>query len=117
MLSAINPDQVVVERTALMPQILRPFVYAVERGTGAVPTMAAIVRGLGFDNFMYGASASIHPDQESRSYVFTTLSREWIARYDQCAYIEVDTRIPSALASAVPLIWDYESEHGKNSRT
>ena len=117
MLSTISPHQVVAERTALMPHILRPLVSAVERGTGVVTTMATIVRGLGFDNFMYGASASLHPNQESRSYVFTTLSRDWVTRYDQRAYIEVDMRISRALASAVPLIWDYESEYGKNSRT
>src|SRR5438046_8388086 len=97
MLSTINPAQVVLERTALMPEILRPLVSAVERGADVVRTMAAIVRGFAFDNFMCGASASIRPDQESRSYVFTTLSPEWVRRYDECAYIEVDDRIYSVM--------------------
>jgi DNA-binding CsgD family transcriptional regulator len=117
MLSTINPAQVALDRTALMPQILRPLVSAVERGADVIRTMGAIVRSFGFDNFMYGASASVHPDQESRSYVFTTLSPDWVRRYDECAYIEVDTRISRALSSALPLVWDYETDHGQNART
>ena len=55
--------------------------------------------------------------RSSRSYVFTTLSREWVRRYDEQAYIDVDTRITRALDSPLPLIWDYESEYGRDARS
>jgi len=42
--------------------------------------------------------------------------REWVIRYDQRAYIEVDTRITRALCSALPLLWDYTSECRHNAR-
>src|SRR5438046_8862091 len=45
--------------------------------------------------------------------VYTTLSREWVAQYDQEAYIEVDPRLGRALDSALlPLVWEYCSEYG-----
>jgi len=117
MLKQISPRKVLLEGTEYMPQALRPLVSAVEKGSDIVETVAAIVKGFGFDNFMYGASASPRPGHESRSYVFTTLSQSWVAFYDQRAYIEVDTRISRALASTLPLVWDYASEHGQNPRT
>src|SRR6266436_4918046 len=97
-----------------MPQFLRPLVSTLEQRQDAGATIVAIVRRLGFENFLYGASASPKLDQESRSYVYTTLSREWVAQYDQEAYIEVDPRLGRALDSALPLVWDYSSEYGRD---
>ena len=39
-----------------------------------------------------------------------------VIRYDQRAYIEVDTRITRALCSALPLLWDYTTEYGQDAR-
>jgi DNA-binding CsgD family transcriptional regulator len=115
-LSNVSPARVELARAEFMPQFLLPLVSALEQRQDAGATIVAIVRRLGFENFLYGASASPKLDQESRSYVYTTLSREWVAQYDQEAYIEVDPRLGRALDSALPLVWDYSSEYGHSPR-
>jgi len=102
---------------AYLPRMLQPLVVAVRRGDGVLESVVDIVRSLGFDNLMYGASASPKLDHESRSYVFTTLPREWVRQYDDQAYIEVDTRLARALDNPLPLIWDYENEVGRSVQT
>lgn len=117
MLTFVNPSTVTLERRECLPDMLRPLFSAVQKGRGIVESVLAIVHRLGFDNFMYGASASPHLNHESRSYVFTTLPLDWVRRYDEQAYIEVDTRITRALDSALPLVWDYTAERGQSPRT
>jgi DNA-binding CsgD family transcriptional regulator len=97
--------------------MFRPLMTAVESGRGIIESVTVIVHGLGFENFMYGASASPRLDHESQGYLFTTHSRDWVRRYDEQAYIEVDTRITRALDSALPLVWDYASERGHSPQT
>ena len=110
MLISIVPARGIACRAEFMPELLRPLVSAVESGLDVTAAVLDIVRRLGFDNMMYGASTSARLDHESRSYVFTTFSQRWVARYDQQAYIESDTRITRALDSALPLIWDHATE-------
>ena len=81
-----------------IPPVLDALVKAAESGTDVVPVIQSITRSFGFDTFMYGMCTSLRPDHESRMYVFTTAPMEWVARYDQMAYIEVDPRIL--------LLWD-----------
>jgi DNA-binding CsgD family transcriptional regulator len=116
MLTVVNPAKRMLGRPAYLPQMLQPLAIADGDERDVVRSTVAIVRNLGFDNFMYGASASPKLDHESRSYVFTTLSREWVRRYDEQAYIDVDTRISRALDSPLPLIWDYETERGHDTK-
>jgi hypothetical protein len=97
--------------------MFQPLTTAVENGEGIIESVTLIVHGLGFENLFYGASASPRLDHESQGYLFTTHSRDWVRRYDEQAYIEVDTRITRALDSAMPLIWDYASEHGNSPQT
>jgi len=98
-----------------LPSVFSPLMTAAERGDPLEPAVAAIVKLLGFDSFMYGATQSARPSHEQKTYVFTTLSREWVMRYDQQAYIEVDPRIQHVYVSAMPLVWDQQSERGKSS--
>ena len=107
MLISIVPVPGITRRTEFMPELLRPLVSAVKSGIEVTAVVLDIVRRLGFDNMMHGASTSARLDHESRSYVFTTFPQRWVARYDQQAYIECDTRITRALDSALPLIWDH----------
>ncbi len=116
MLSNVKPARARLERHEFMPEFLQPLVEALDRGQAVGPAIVEIVQGLGFENFLYGASASPKLNHESKSYVFTTLSREWVALYDQQAYIEVDPRLSRALDSALPVIWDYDSEYGQDFR-
>jgi DNA-binding CsgD family transcriptional regulator len=98
--------------------MLAPLVDAATRGDDIVPAIHAIVRGFGFDSFMY-ATANYHlrPDNDERMYVFTTLPLEWVVRYDQCAYVECDPRVLASFDSALPLVWDQAIERERNSRT
>jgi LuxR family quorum-sensing system transcriptional regulator SolR len=116
MLTIIQPGTVTLERAAYMPQFVRSLADATHQGSPLEPLIDEIVRNFGFDSFMYGTSAAPHPHQESKSYVFTTLSRAWIARYDELAYIEVDPRVKRASESALPLVWDQASERGRSAR-
>lgn len=115
MLTVVNPAKRMLGRPACLPRMLQLLVCA--ESDEVVKSTVAIVRSLGFDNFMYGASASPKLHHESRSYVFTTLSRDWVRRYDQQAYIDIDTRITRALDSPLPLIWDYETERGRSAKS
>jgi DNA-binding CsgD family transcriptional regulator len=110
MLISIIPARGISPRAEFMPEMLRPLVSAVENGLDITKVVVDIVRRLGSDNMMYGASTSARLDHESKSYVFTTFPQRWVAQYDQQAYIEVDTRITRALDSALPVVWDYVTE-------
>ena len=94
MLRPLRLGPIAVDRTRYLPPMLAPLVDAATRGDDIVPALHAIVRGFGFDGFMY-ATANYHlrPDNDERMYVFTTLPREWVVRYDQCAYVECDPRV------------------------
>jgi DNA-binding CsgD family transcriptional regulator len=66
---------------------------------------------------MFGMSASPRVNHESQSYVFTTLPLEWVLRYDERHYIEVDPRVIKTQDSTIPLLWDQGSERGTNEAT
>jgi DNA-binding CsgD family transcriptional regulator len=117
MLHRLAPGGVTLEGARFLPQILSPLIAAGEQGEPLEPVVSAIVRMFGFDTFLYGASLSVRPDQEAISYVFTTAPRDWVAHYDQRAYIEVDPRVLYSFDSAMPYIWDQASEHGKSAAT
>jgi DNA-binding CsgD family transcriptional regulator len=109
---------VAVDRERYLPPMLLPLVRAAARGDDIVPALQAVVRSFGFDSFMY-ATANYHlrPDNDERMYVFTTLPREWVIRYDQCAYVECDPRVVASFDSALPLVWDQVGERNRNART
>src|ERR1700676_690324 len=117
MLQSLAPGGVTLEGARFLPQVVSPLIAAAERGESLEPVVSAIVSMFGFDSFLYGGSLSVRPGQEAISYVFTTAAREWVARYDQRAYIEVDPRVLYSFESAMPFVWDQRSERGKSSAT
>lgn len=71
------------------------------------PIMQQIVSELGFDSFMYGMSADPKPTRrDTRSFVWTTLPREWVKLYGERGYIEVDPRVTKTYNRNIPFIWD-----------
>jgi DNA-binding CsgD family transcriptional regulator len=71
------------------------------------PVMESIVSELGFDSFMYGMSAEASPTRrDTRSFVWTTLPREWVMLYGERGYIEVDPRVTKTYNRNVPYVWD-----------
>ena len=122
MLRNLAIGKVVLERAKYMPSALRPLVAAAAAGEPLEPPLTLIVRKFGFDSFMYAMSVDpqitrTSPPRECQAYVFTTLPVEWVIRYDQMAYIEIDPRILKTWESALPLVWDLESEKGTDART
>jgi DNA-binding CsgD family transcriptional regulator len=118
MLTPLRLMPVQLERIQYLPPLLLELVEAARAGGDLVPAVLAIIRKLGFDGFFY-ATASYHlrPNNDERIYYFTTLSREWVIRYDQRAYVECDPRVLYSFESALPLVWDQASERGKNPKT
>jgi DNA-binding CsgD family transcriptional regulator len=115
MLQSLAPSGVMLEGARFLPPVLSPLIAAAERGEPLEGVVSAIVRMFGFDSFVYGASLSVRPGQEAAGYIFTTAPRDWVARYDQRAYIEVDPRVLYSFESAMPFIWDQDSERGKST--
>jgi hypothetical protein len=115
MLRPLGPGKLALEGMRFLPPILSPLIDAGKRGEPLESVVTAIVRMFGFDTFMYATSLSPRRGQEAVSYVFTTLPREWVARYDQQAYIEIDPRVVCTFESALPFVWDQKSERGKSA--
>ena len=118
MLQSLRLGPIAVDRARYLPPMLAPLVDAAVRGADIAPALEAIVRGFGFDSFMY-ATANYHlrPDNDERMYVFTTLPRAWVVRYDQCAYVECDPRVVASFDSSLPFVWDQTLRRERNSRT
>jgi DNA-binding CsgD family transcriptional regulator len=94
-----------------------PLVRAAELGFDLVSEIESVTRHFGFDSFMYGVAVSPVPDHDSCIYIFTTMPMEWVIRYDQMAYVEVDPRVAEAWDRTVPLVWDQVSARGRSVAT
>jgi DNA-binding CsgD family transcriptional regulator len=116
MLHQLRLKPVTISHSGFVPPILKPLLAAAREGSDITPVVQEITRGLGFDSLMHGISMSVRPKAETSSYVFTTLPPEWVAIYDQRAYIEVDPRVQSGIESTLPLVWDQKSQRGKSQR-
>jgi len=118
MLESLRPGSASLEHQRFVPPFLLPLVNCAARGQDLLPVVKSITQNLGFDSFMYGASANSKPDHEGKSFVYTTLPIEWVMRYGQKAYIEVDPRIALTWDSSIPLVWDQHSIRapGSNAR-
>ncbi len=112
MLEDIVPGVVQLRPYHFVPSFLEALINAANSGQDLLPCVEQITRYLGFDSFMYGATGTPTPDHEAVSFVYTTLPREWVRRYDERAYIEVDPRINLTWDSAFPLIWDQKNMRG-----
>jgi DNA-binding CsgD family transcriptional regulator len=117
MIRNIKIGKVLLDRAAYAPESLRPLLAAVEIGEPLEPILTKIVNHLGFDTFMFGMSASPEVNHESQNYVYTTLPVEWVVRYDQMDYVEIDPRILKTRDNPIPFIWDQKSERGHDGRT
>ena len=107
MLQSITPGKPVDELlTRSVGVSLQPLISAAMAGEPLEPVMETIVRGFGFESFIYAMATDPQPNHDSRSYVWTTLPREWVAEYDRNAYVEVDPRVTLSWGRTTPLIWD-----------
>jgi DNA-binding CsgD family transcriptional regulator len=90
---------------------------AAEAGQPLEPALHVILETFGFDGFMFSMSPNPRIDHESQIYAFTTSPSEWVVRYDEKAYVEIDPRILKTRDNPIPMIWDSRSERGKDNRT
>src|SRR5438046_4442978 len=117
MIKNVTIGKVLLERTPYTPARLLPMIEVAEAGEPLEPELDAIVKSLGFESFMFAMSASPRIDHESQIYVFTTLPIEWVVRYDEMAYVEIDPRVLKTRDTSLPLVWDSRSEYGKDTAT
>ena len=104
MLHCFEPGKVTLEGTRFLPAVLSPLIDAAQRGDPLEPVITSLTRMFGFETFLYGTSLSPRPGQEAVSYVFTTMPRQWVLRYDECGYTEVDPRVLYSFDSAIPFV-------------
>lgn len=117
MIKNVKIGKVALPRTPYTPKRLLPLIEAVGAGEPLESLLTKIVNELGFESFMFGMSACPTLNHESQIYCYTTLSVEWVMRYDLMDYIEIDPRVLKTRDSPLPLVWDSESERGVNART
>ncbi len=117
MLEPLRPGKVSLREDQYVPPFLAALVGAAAQGGDLLPFVEAITRHLGFESFMYAASAMPKPAHEEKAYVYTTLPLAWVGRYDQMAYVEVDPRIFLTWDSAVPLVWDQRNVRGYSAKS
>jgi len=118
MLTPLRLTPVRLDRPSYLPPLLQELIESAESGEDPLPAILGAVRKLGFDSFMYViASYHVRPSNDERIFAFTTLPREWLIRYDQRAYVECDPRVLHSFQSALPLVWDQQSERGKSAKT
>jgi DNA-binding CsgD family transcriptional regulator len=117
MIKNIVIGKVVLEGAPFVPPLLAPLIFAAAAGDRLEPVLNAICAHLGFDSFMFGMSTSTLITHEAQIYAYTTLPVEWVVRYDQMDYVEIDPRIRETQNSRVPFVWDYASQHGRDPIT
>src|SRR5215813_9457148 len=116
MLEPLLPGKASLRQNQYVPPFLEALIDAAKDGAELMPAVQSITRHLSFESFLYAASAMPTPDHESLAYVFTTMPRAWVARYDQLAYVEVDPRVSMTWDNAMPLIWDQTNVRGRGAR-
>jgi len=114
MLTSLHLSHATIDPSRVVPPIIAPLVRAAACGFDLVSEVESITRHFGFDTFMYGVAVSAQPDNDSCIYAFTTMPMEWVIRYDQKAYIEVDPRIADAWDRTHPIIWDQGTMRGRS---
>ena len=107
MLSVIDPGQPAEITGYVINDYIARLSNAALKRQSLQPVMEQILQELGFDSFMYGMSADPKPTRrDTRSFVWTTLPREWVKLYGERGYIEVDPRVTKTYNRNVPFLWD-----------
>ena len=107
MLSVIDPGQPAEITGYVINDYIARLSNAALKRQSLHPIMVEIIKELGFDSFMYGMSADPKPTRrDTRSFVWTTLPREWVKLYGERGYIEVDPRVTKTYNRNIPFLWD-----------
>jgi DNA-binding CsgD family transcriptional regulator len=113
MLVPIEPAPVELPTSVSVPPSLAPLVVAAKSGASLRPPIQQIMHAMGFGSFMYGVGTGKTLHRDERYFVWSTVSAEWIAEYDQKSYVEIDPRVTHAWTTLPPpLVWDKNIANG-----
>ncbi len=112
MLHPIVPGRPDVGDHVYLPPFVAPLLAAATHDEDLRPALAAVAGHFGFDSFSYATSAMPEIDRDDVVYVYTTLPRTWVERYDRQAYVAIDPRLRANWASTLPLVWDQTTLRG-----
>lgn len=101
---------------AYVAPVAQPLADAVATGVDLDPVIRAMTNSFGFDCFMYAICMDPLPCAESRQFAYTTSTSEWVRRYDQCNYVDIDPRVRTLTKVALPIVWDQQSFRGTSAR-
>jgi DNA-binding CsgD family transcriptional regulator len=106
MLTKIKPGKPARLNGAVTTPALMALMTAKNRNQPLEPVMAHVMKQIGFDSFLYAMSSTPLANREDRVYVWTTLPYEWVNRYGEKGYIEIDPRVSETYNRNVPFVWD-----------
>lgn len=106
------PDQVI-------PSIIQPLFNCGQGVDALMSSIRSEIGLLGFDSFSYAFCESPRIHRYFDRYVFTTIEDAvgWVDMYNRANYLPVDPRFKNIEESILPVMWDQESERGKNPIT
>ena len=106
MLANIKPGKPARLVGAVTTPSLIALIEAKKRNQPLEPVMTQVMQALGFDSFMYAMSSTPIAHRDNRVFVWTTLPLEWVQRYGQQGYVEIDPRVSETYNRHVPFVWD-----------
>lgn len=95
-----------IDGNGIVEQSIARIKTALAAGQPLAPVMLAITHEFGFEHFAYAVDTASHPHRDSRTFVWTTMPWQWMAEYDQKAYMEIDPRITLTWGRSSPFVWD-----------
>jgi len=90
-----------------------PLLAAASSGRPLVSAMQDLMRGHGFDHFMYERLPATRSARAARCWCWATHSRAWLDLYDRRSYVEVDPRVVHTFDQATPFVWDSATLRGR----
>lgn len=107
MLAIIDPGQPAAVSGYVVDDTIARLARTALAGRPLEPEMQAVVAEFGFDGFTYAMSSDAGPTRcDTRCFVWSTLPGDWVARYGECGYIEIDPAVTKSWNRNLPLVWD-----------
>lgn len=107
MLAIIDPGEPAAVPGYVVDDTMARLTRASQTGRPLEWEMQEVVTGLGFDGFTYAMTSDAGPTRrDTRCFVWSTLSSDWVARYDERGYVEFDPAVTRSWNRSVPLVWD-----------
>ena len=107
MLATIDPGEPATVAGYVANDAVARLARAALAGRPLAAEMQAVVDELGFAGFTYAMSSEAGPTRrDTRCFVWSTLPGDWVARYGELGYIEIDPAVTRSWNRSVPLVWD-----------